>query len=103
MSEGARWQGIALNRPLAIISVVIAAWGVAVTLYARSMPAPQGVYAGGALFAVGCLIAGMGYLSMLRREALRKRESSLKKILEERRREREQGNKGAREQGRGTG
>jgi hypothetical protein len=29
---------------------------------------------------------------MLRRAALRKRESSLKKILEERRREREQGN-----------
>ena len=85
---------MAPGRPLLIVAVVIAAWATAVVFYARTFPDGQGILAGGALFGVGCLIAGMGYLSMLRRVAMRNRERSMQKLLEKRRREREQDNKG---------
>jgi hypothetical protein len=89
MTEGEKGQGVSPSRPLFIVAVVIAAWAVAVVFYASTFPDGEGVLAGGALFGVGCLIAGMGYLSMLRRSAMRKRESSMKKLLEKRRQERE--------------
>ncbi len=64
------------------------AW-VIIVLYITSPVEPaQRVLVAGPLLGMGALIAGMGYLSLLRRRALRQRQSSLERMLELRRRER---------------
>lgn len=74
----------------ALIALVtgLAAWTVMVIVLTASVPPAQRVLLAGSLLAVGGLICGMGYLSTLRRRALRQRQDSLRRMLERRRRER---------------
>jgi len=81
-------EGVGIPRPAAVLVAVLAGWTAFVIFYISGVPAGQRPLLGGSLFGVGCLLAGMGYLSMLRRQAMRQRQQSLAAILEKRRRER---------------
>jgi len=69
-----------------------AAWVVIVLYITSSVLPAQRVLVAGSLLAVGALVCGMGYLSTIRRRAMRQRQDSLQRILEKRRRERDNGN-----------
>jgi len=63
-------------------------WVVIVLVITAPLALVQRVLVAGPLLAIGGLLCGMGYLSSLRRRALRRREGSLQRLLEQRRRER---------------
>ena len=75
--------------PLMLLLLGYAGWTVVVLSFTASAPPAQRVLLAGSLLAVGGLVCGMGYLSALRRRALRQRQDSLQRMLERRRRERE--------------
>ena len=76
--------------PLAFIAAFAVVWTLVVAAVTSTMPsgpwegrllavAPLGV--------VGAVICALGYLSLMKRRAIRRHQSSLQKMLEERRRE----------------
>jgi hypothetical protein len=73
-----------------LLAAGYAAWVVVVLYYTASLPPAQRFLVAGTLLAVGGLVCGMGYLSTLRRSALRQRQDSLQRLLEKRRREKGQ-------------
>jgi uncharacterized membrane protein YidH (DUF202 family) len=78
------------SRALMLLAAGYAAW-VVIVLYITSTGAPaQRALLAGTLLAVGGLICGMGYLSILRRSALRQRQDALQRLLDKRRREKGQ-------------
>ena len=76
------------SMPVVLLIIAFSAWTSMVLYLTAPIPPGQRVFVAGSLLAVGALICGMGYLSTLRRGALRKRQETLDKLLEMRRRER---------------
>jgi uncharacterized membrane protein YidH (DUF202 family) len=72
---------------LMLLSAGYAAWVVTVLFITSSGVPAQRALIAGTLMAVGGLVCGMGYLSILRRSALRQRQDSLQRLLDKRRRE----------------
>lgn len=77
-----------LGPMLLVLAAGYVAWVVIVLFITSSVEPAQRVLVAGPLLAIGALITGMGYLSLIRRRALRMRQSSLERMLELRRRER---------------
>lgn len=73
---------------LLFLAAGYAAWAVIVLYITATVQPAQRVLVAGPLLGMGALICGMGYLSLIRRRALRARQSSLERLLELRRRER---------------
>jgi hypothetical protein len=73
---------------LLVLAAGYVAWVLIVLTITSSVQPAQRVLVAGPLLAIGALITGMGYLSLIRRRALRVRQSSLERMLELRRRER---------------
>jgi hypothetical protein len=76
--------------PLAFIAAFAAVWTLVVAWVGATTP--SGPWEGrflaiAPLAVVGAVICALGYLSLIKRRAIRNHQSSLKKILEERRRE----------------
>lgn len=65
-----------------------AAWAVIVLYITAPVEPAARVLVAGPLLAMGALICGMGYLSLLRRRALHERRDTLGRLLEKSRRER---------------
>jgi len=80
--------------PPALLALVAgyAVWAVVVLYITSTVALPQRAIVAGTLLAIGALVGGMGYLSTLRRRAMRARQDSLQRILEKRRKERGNGN-----------
>ena len=73
---------------LLYLAAGFAAWAVTVLYITATVEPAARVLVAGPLLAMGALILGMGYLSILRRRALRKRQDTLGRLLEKSRNER---------------
>jgi hypothetical protein len=77
------------GKPAPVVPLLLAgyaAWVVIVLCITSSVEPGARVLVAGPLLAMGALISGMGYLSLLRRRALNERREALGRLLEKSRR-----------------
>ena len=75
--------------PRSFLAVFSVAWALVVVWLALSMPPEQRLLSAGPVAVVGAVIGALGYLSMVKRRAVRARQDSIQKMLKLRRQERE--------------
>jgi hypothetical protein len=64
-------------------------WGILISVVMLLVPPEQRPGSVIPLIIVGCVIGAMGYYSAIKKEVVRKREQSLQRLLEQRRRQRQ--------------
>jgi hypothetical protein len=74
--------------PRVFIGIFAVVWALVVVILVMGLPPDQRLLSAGPLAVVGAVIGALGYMSMVKRRAVRDRQKAMERMLEQRRRER---------------